>query len=83
MADMKKYLNKHSPNNIMNYMDSEKGFDKSYSDWYESDIRNAKNPIYSTVYGVILTKPKIGWWVQKKIFDVTYRLKGVLGRLRK
>ena len=66
-TDLKAFLNENQPNNILNYIDPKKGFDTSYSDWYTSDIRNSNSIVYSTVYKVILTKPRIQWWVTEKI----------------
>jgi hypothetical protein len=80
---MKKYLNKHQPNNILNYLDAKRGLDGSFTDWYESDIRNSKNPIYSLIYGVILVKPKIQFWVQKKAFEAAYSFDSFVRRFKR
>ena len=83
MTKMKKFLDKNQPNNILNYFDPKKGVDASFTDWYESDDNNSKNPVYAMAYKIILTKPKIQWWVTKQISDFIYSTKRFFERLHK
>jgi hypothetical protein len=83
MTKIKKFLNENQPNNILNYLDMKKGIDTSFIDWYESDYRNSKNPIFVIVYKVIVSKPKIQWWVTKKLSDFAYSVKQFVGRIRR
>ncbi len=71
---MKKFLDKNAPNNILDYLDVNKGLDSSFSDWYNSDIRISKNPVYAGVYAIIVAKPKVEFWIHQKISDVSYSI---------
>jgi len=83
MTKIKKFLDKNQPNNILNYFDPKKGVDTSFTDWYESDDRNAKNSVYAMAYKIIITKPKIQWWVTKQISDFIYSTKRFFERFHK
>lgn len=83
MTKIKKFLNKNQPNNILNYFDPKKGVDASFIEWYKSDTSNSNNPVYAMAYKIIITKPKIQWWVTKRISDFIYSTKRFFKRFHK